>query len=483
MSATVPEAARDIPVLDEVDVLVAGGGVSGCAAALGAARAGARTLLLERNGCLGGVATATLMANIGGPYLTLSGRVVPSGVAAEVIERLIAVGGASPGCKHADVPGCTMDSERLKVILIEMLEEAGVTVLTHTLAARPILDGDAVRGGFIESKSGRQTILAKNTVDATGEIDLVAQTPAGVVAHRGNGSLLFKIAGVDLDRFVAFVLEDPDGFPDGMDYVRDARMFAENWRERGVLFFPHYGGKKWRFVRECIARGEFTDRIAPAFNLDVLGMYAYRPPGSAGPGTVVINSNYYIFERLDIRDLSRYETHAQKMCYYVADFLRRKVPGFGRSRVEHVGVDLGLRGARYIKGRAWLREDQIAGTVPVHFDDVIAVGPMNLAEPNGRTYHADATYDIPLGVVLPQGAGRVIVGTAKAVSTDKDHKRIVRGMVNCMQIGQAAGIAAALGAARDIGPAEVPIREIQRQLLSQGAYLGDAARLRGLGLR
>ena len=96
MSKTVHEEARDIPVLDEVDVLVAGGGVAGCAAAVSAARAGARTVLLERNGCLGGVATATLMANIGNHYVNLTSEQVLRGFAAEVVERLVTVGGASP---------------------------------------------------------------------------------------------------------------------------------------------------------------------------------------------------------------------------------------------------------------------------------------------------------------------------------------------------------------------------------------------------
>ena len=479
MSRTVHEAARDIPVLDEVDVLIAGGGLSGFAAALAAARTGAKTLLLERNGCLGGVATATLMANIGNRYLVQSGEQVVFGIASELTDRLVAAGAASPHWKHRDVPGCVIDSERLKVVLIEMLEEAGATILTHSLAVRPILDDGRMAGCFFESKSGRQAILAKNTVDATGELDLLAQTDAQIVSHRGNCSLLFKIAGVDLDAFVEFLRKDPEGFPSGMDWVRDVETFARNWYERGVLFFPHYGGKKWRFLQEAVARGEFKPKIEPAFNLDVMGMYALR-----GRGTVVINSNYYIFESLDIRDLSRFETHAQKMCYYVAGFLKAKAPGFKDSRVEHIGVDLGLRGARHIVGRTTMREGDISSAQgPVYYDDVIATTPCQGGARPGEFFR-DYTCDIPFGVTVPMGGpGHVIVGSAKSVSTEGGHKRLIRGMSGCLIVGQAVGTAAALGAAKGLSATDVPIRELQQRLLDDGVRLGTPERVRQLGLR
>ncbi len=477
MVQTIPEATREIPVLEQTDVLVAGGGVSGFAAALAAARTGAKTMLLERNGCLGGVATATLMANIGNLYLTASGEQLTHGIAAEVVDRLVEVGGASPQWKNRAVPGCVIDSERLKVLLIEILEEAGVTTLTHALAARPIMEDSAVRGCFLESKSGRQAILAGNTIDATGEGDLAFQAGADIVSHRGNCSTLFKLGNVDLDRFTEFLLEDPEGFPDGRDLVRDVYTLAENWRERGVFFFPHYGGKDWRFVREMIEAGEFTDKIDPAFNLDVLGMYAL-----AGRGTVAINSNYYIFESLDIRELSRYELHAQKMCYYVADFLKRKVPGFEGSHVEHIGVDLGLRGARYINGRETLRAADIVGPAePRHFDDVIGVMPAQGAR-DSNEFFKDFGCDIPLGVTVPKGPSHLLVGSAKSISTEGGHKRLIRGMSGCMVIGQATGIAAGLGAASGTPAADVPMREVQKELLRQGQYLGNDERLKELGV-
>ena len=141
---SIREPARDVPVFEETDVLVAGGGMAGCAAALSAARAGARVILLERNGCLGGVATASMMGNIGNRFVVADGTQVVRGIAAEIVERLAEVGAAPRDWRKLN--GICMDSERLKVLWIDLLEEAGVTTLTHSVAALPILDGEAVKG-------------------------------------------------------------------------------------------------------------------------------------------------------------------------------------------------------------------------------------------------------------------------------------------------------------------------------------------------
>jgi hypothetical protein len=475
MQTTVPEEARDIPVLEEVDVLVAGGGVAGCAAAVAAARAGASTLLMERNGCLGGVATATLMANIGNRFLTASGEQVISGFAGEVVERLVAVGAASPRWRHRDVPGVVIDSERLKVVLIEMAEEAGVRVLTHAVAARPVMHGSAVRGVFCESKSGRQAVLAKATVDATGEADLAYQAGARCHFQTGTASILFKLANVDLDAFVAFLRQDPEGFPAGQDYVRDLETFERNWRERGTLFFPHGGGRTWPFLQQAVARGDLKREIPPAFSLDAFGLYAI-----GGPGFVVVNSNFYRIADLDVRNLSEFELHAQKICFYVADFVIKHVPGFSRARVAHVGVDLGIRVSRYIEGRTVLDGNVISAPAPVLADDVIGTFPVSDQRPERQGFFRDYTCDIPFGITVPMGCDNLLVASGKSVSTAPP--AILRGMTGCMICGQGVGAASALAAAKGLRSADVPVRELQRELLSQKACLGEQERLRALGL-
>ena len=476
MPKTVHEAARAIPVLEEADVLVVGGGVAGCAAACAAARAGARTLLLERNGCLGGVATATLMANIGNRYLTATGEQVIHGFASEVIDRLVEVGGASPQWKHRDVPGCVIDSEKLKVVLIDLLQDAGVTVLTHAVGARPIMADDAVQGAYVESKSGRQAVLAAATIDATGEADMAWQAGAEVRFANGTASTLFKLANVDLDAFVDFLKQDPEGFPAGMDWVKDVETFDRNWRERGMVFFPHGGGRNWRFMKDAIERGAFAAQRDCAYNLNALGMYALR-----GTGFIVINSNYYRIEDLDVRNLSRFELHAQKMCYYVADFLAANVPGFQNAYVAHVGVDLGIRSSRYIVGRGVLKGEALRDAdAPALADDVIATTPVQDDTRAGGEFFKPFACDVPFGVTVPKGCRNLLVASAKSISTEP--RAIIRGMSGCMICGQATGAAGALAVRAGVEAANVPVRELQQELLRQGVRLGDPARVQALGL-
>jgi len=476
MKESVYEPAREIPVLAEVDVLVVGGGVAGCAAAYAAGKAGARTMLLERNGCLGGVATATLMANIGNVYLNATGKQVLNGFAGEVIDRLIAAGAASPKWASRDVPGCVIDSERLKITLIEMLEEAGVTILTHALGARPIPEGSTVRGAFMESKSGRQAVFSAVTIDATGEADMAWQAGAEVSFSGGTTSTLFKLGNVDLDAFVDFLARDPEGFPDRRDFVKDLDTFQRNWRERGILFFPHGGGRHWKFMQEAVARNDFSPQIDCARNLDALGMYALQ-----GNGCVVINSNFYKVTDLDVRNLSRFELHAQKMCYYVADFLAKHVPGFRKAYVAHVGVDSGIRTSRRILGPfALKREVTTESTAPVHYDDVVGVLPVWDHRLTGGEFVKEITYDIPFAITVPQGCENLLVASGKSVSTEPIG--VLRSMGGCMICGQATGVAAALGARSQTDPAKVGTRAMQKELVRQGVYLGPEERLRELGL-
>ena len=476
MSETVHEAARSIPVLEQVDVAVVGGGVAGSAAAYAAGKAGARTILLERNGCLGGVATATLMANIGNEIITATGEQTVHGFAGEVIDRLIAVGGASPHWASREVPGCCIDSEKFKVVLIEALEDAGVTILTHALGARPILDDRNVTGVFVESKSGRQAILARATVDASGEADMAWQAGAEIEFKGGNASLLFKLANVDLDAFVKFAMEDPAHFPAPRDFLLNIERFERNWKERGILFFPHGGGRAWPVFTRAIEAGEFQDEIPPAYSLHALGMYAIK-----GSGFIVVNSNFYKVEDLDIRNLARSETHAQKMCYYVANFLKAHVPGFENSAVAHVGVDLGVRSSRRIIGRKRVeRTDAHDASGPVHFDDVIGVLPVQDTKQECGEFFKDYTYDFPFGAAVPTGCDNLLMASAKSISADP--VTLLRTMTGCMVAGQATGAASAIAAQSGVNSADVPIRDLQKELIRQNVNLGDADRLKQLNL-
>ena len=483
---SIHEPSREVPVFAGVDVLVAGGGLSGCAAALSAARAGAKTLLVEREGTLGGVATATMMASMGNRFVVADGTQTIHGIAAEVVDRLAAAGVAPAAWRR--LKAIPMDSERLKVILIEMLEEAGARILTHSMACHPALEGRAVKGCFIEGKSGRIAVLAKNTVDCTGEADLAWRAGAEVREHRASSSLLFKLSGVDLDRFVRFLGEDVEGFPPNVDGVKDYPSLAKLWKEEGVFFFGHHAGRNWRWLQGRIAAGAFgelrTDKHGsrpwwgPAENVDAFGMYTCRQDG-----TLVVNTGYYCFDRIEVGELSRFETHAQHLCWYVADFMKREIPGFENSRVEHAGTALGLRGGRHILGRSVLTIPAFReGGAKWKCDDVIATPPCNIATKEGFGAATNVTAEIPFGSCVPRGTSRLLVGSGKSVHTEGGNYRIYRGMSGCMVYGQACGAASALAAKQGAPSEDLPVRDLQRELLRQGVRLGDPTRLAELGL-
>ena len=235
-TGTIREDAREIDIYHRCDVAVIGGGPAGCAAAYAAAKAGADVVLLERYNHLGGLSTGGLVIWID-RMTDWSGRHVIQGYARDFIDRMPADGIAGParddwgsrdplkaaywGQRTSAFHGVvcwapTLDPERMKLNAQEMLLEAGVRIVFHSWAARPVMDGNAVAGVVFESKAGRQALMAKVVVDTTGDGDMFARAGAGFdtdieegdVHHSANTG--FVLGGVDMDRWLAFRREDAE---------------------------------------------------------------------------------------------------------------------------------------------------------------------------------------------------------------------------------------------------------------------------------
>jgi len=461
------EPARETPIAYEPDVIICGGGVTGCSAAIAAARCGAKVLLAERNGVLGGVATAGLMANITNMFMTSRDVPVVKGIPKEIVERLVAEGGTRPNWHRAELPGIVIDPEIFKLVLSEMLMEAGVEILLHTITVGAIMEDKRIRGVMFENKSGRQAALASNVIDATGDADVVHFSGAPYHVDKADGSMEFRLANVDLDRAVDYFGEYRDTFPENMDYVRDYDSFRRNWYEYGFLFFPHGGGRKFGPWKEAVERGEYKIECDGWYGLNAFGMYALR-----GDNTVVVNSNFHHVAGVDVREFTRVEIEARRMCHYAADFLRKHLPGFENAHVIATAEDWGQRVTRYIMGRQTLTQEEAkAGR---KWDEVIGRAPFK--EPDEPTYG----FEIPYGIMVPKEIDGLLAPSGKMVSTQP--RGMIRGMSFCMTLGQAAGVAAALGSVNQVPAGDVPIHDIQRKLLEQGAYLGEPDRLHELGL-
>ena len=470
----ITEPERTIPVLDEVDVLVAGAGTAGVAAAISAARTGARTMLVERLGFLGGVASGALMTSATNFVFTGDGRQVVKGIVEEILDGLAERGATARDWRTRALPQFAFDQETFRVLLIEMVQDAGVETLVETWVTGVVKEGDTLRAAIIESKSGRQAVLAKSFVDATGDADLAAFAESPYRdAPPDSGSLLFQLRDVDLDRTVAYFEEHPEEWQEYCDRVTPLEDFIANWRERGVFHLPHGGGRGMSLVQDAIARGEYAREKGLCRDLDVLGMFAYR-----GSGAVLINSCNYRIDHLDIKTHSHAELEARRLVPIITEFLRRHMPGFEDAVVSDTAAMVGVRYTRWIDAGFDLTAQHVAGGV--QFDDVIGVMASFTRHPKGGVIHPPRAADIPCRIMLPQRLDNLIVSSGKSVSTDP--RGLIRGQVPCYVLGQAGGVVAAVAARSGNPMRDVPTVEVQRELLEQNVYLGTPQRLTELDL-
>jgi len=443
----------------ETDVLVVGGGPAGLGAALGAAQAGARVVLAERYGFLGGNATAALVMPLmsfhtahptkekkGATTLLPTdhgpGEPIIAGALKTLLERLVRAGGAiAPSLETGYV--VPFDPEWFKLIALELLDEAGVQFLFHSFASAA-LGRDRVEGAVMETKSGPIAVRARVTIDCTGDGDVAVQAGAPSEVGRADGlvqpmTLMFRVVGFQRNNFEAYVTQNP-----------------KQWRGVHGL---------WDLVREATEAGEL--RLPRE---DILFF--------ATPHEEEVSVNSTRVTRVlgtDVWDLSYAEWMSRRQMRQIADFLRRYVPGFDGSYVAQSGVQVGVRETRRVLGDYQLTADDVLAARK--FGDAVARGayPIDIHNPTGtgtvlKRLPPGEAYDIPLRCLMPKDvdgllvAGRCMSGTHEAHSS-------YRVMPIVMATGQAAGVCAALAARRNALPRAIAAEEVQRELARQGASL------------
>jgi hypothetical protein len=453
---------RSAKVAAETDVLVVGGGPSGIGAAIGAAQAGARVVLAERYGFLGGNATAALVMPLmsfhtqrrpdtenRGVNLMPSdhgpGDPVIAGALRQLLERLIRAGGAIPPSLDTGyvVP---FDPEIFKLVALELLDEAGVTFILHSFASDVLSDGE-VRGAVFETKSGPIVVEAGVVVDCTGDADLAIRAGAECEIGRDRDglvqpmTLMFRVVDFERAAFENYVKQHPD-----------------QWRGVHGL---------WDLVKKATAAGELE---LP--REDILFF------GTPHPREVSVNSTRVTrVLGTDVWDLTYAEWKGRRQMQQIIEFLRRYVPGFEASYIAQSGVNIGVRETRRILGEYRLTAEDLL--TARKFDDVIARGsyPLDMHNPAGKgtvlkRLPPGEAYDIPLRSLIPRRVGRVLVA-GRAISGTHEAHSSYRVMPIAMATGQAAGVCAALAARKAKSPRDVPPRDIQAELLRQGANLRD----------
>jgi len=323
MLNTIREPSREIPVVREVDVVVAGGGPAGFVAAIAAARGGAKTLLVERYGCLGGLATGGMVLYMDAIADKQKARVI-GGIPWEVLERLRAMRGLAidaPLRLHAD-------SEILKVLADQMCVEAGVELLLHSWAVDALVGTssngpDCVEGIVVESKSGRQAIRARVCIDATGDGDIAALAGATFdIDHQCIG-LNLKVGGISRGQYHAFERDHPEE--------------AVAIRQRVV----DLGGVPLR-------PNSTPDSDAGVYWINILGLSARGHIGQHGADLHETFAG--TLSAVDAEDLSHAEIELRRRIWTSIGFYRENVPGFGHLRLLAFASQLGVRESRRIHG-------------------------------------------------------------------------------------------------------------------------------------
>lgn len=422
------EECKELPITYETEVVVAGGGATGVAAAVGAARLGYKVLLIEKYGFCGGMATAGMSGTIGGLFTSSkTGKLeqLVHGFAGEFYNYMKQRGGVAEPFPFGDTALVVHDPHVWKEVADDLLTENKVNILYHSYIVGIIKDGNAVSGVIVENKNGRHVIKAKRFVDATGDGDICVWAGAPYIFGKNGAiqypTMVFRMNNVNL---------------------------------QGALRHDNHQIEEW--IKEAEKEGYELPR-----------KHIYLLP-SPRPNEVLCNVTRISKENGDpidatkAEDLTIGELRGRKQVREYERFLQKYVPGFENARLNDVAPQIGIRQSRTILGKTMLKNDDV---FQARKSDHSVAKSAWCIEAHGKDgifmYYLDNDYyDIPYETLLPQNVQNIITA-GRTLSAEHEALASARVTAQCFLTGYAAGTASALSLKQNILPSDIDVAELR----------------------
>src|SRR6476661_5475642 len=444
-ATTIEEPARQVPLYGEYEVVVLGGGPAGIVAAASAARAGRKTLLIERYGFLGGMGTAAGVTNFCGLHGNVYGQAhrLVQGMASELLARIDHLNGLNaPHLILGKVFAQAYDTAAYKIAADDLLAAHKVDILFHALGAGVVMDDERrINVLMVETKAGRRAVRAGIFIDCSGDGDLAAWAGAPFeVGDNAGGmmypSMMFRLNGIDPEKA------------------------GDAWRTIPALMEKAEAAGTHRFPRKTAIVRPQRSGIEWRVNFTQLA----REDGSAVSG-------------IDPDQMTRGEIDGRRQAVQAFEFLRT-VPGFEKSYIVDLPPQLGIRETRRVIGGYMLSGEDVLGCAA--FEDSIGVNGWPMEShvagdvifsfppiPQSRGFN-----ELPYRMLTPEGIDNLLVA-GRCASMTHDGQSAARVSGACLAMGEAAGTAAALALGGNTAPRDIAVEKLQQQLKQQGAFVGQ----------